>query len=79
MTTATKKVTRSVAKLERLMSAYDSYNRLDLADDGSPEMGRIVIKAQNRLIDECVECGMTYGGDEFEFAARVTTKFLCAA
>ena len=74
-----RRVTQSVAKLEGLMTALDAYNRADLADDGSYEMGRVIIRAQHRLIDACVDCGMAYDADEFEFAARVTTKFLCAA
>lgn len=73
------RTTRSVAKLERLMTAYDAYNRLDLADDGSIAAAERCIRAQNVLIDACVECGMAPDGDEFAFAARVTTRFLVAA
>ena len=69
----------SVAKLERLMSAYDAYNRLDLADDGSLEAARDCIRAQNRLIDACVDCGMPTEGDEFAVAAEHVTRFLVEA
>lgn len=72
-------VTRSLAKLERLMSALDAYNRLDLSDDGTVEAARRIIRAQNVLLDTCVECGMPPSGDEFAFASRVIGRFLTAA
>jgi hypothetical protein len=74
-----KRPTRSIAKLERLMTAYDAYNRLDAADDGSSEAAKRCIRAQNVLLDICVECGMPYEGDEFAFAAKHTTRFLVSA
>ena len=72
-------ITKSVAKLERLMSLLDAYNRLDATDDGTLAHANRCIRAQNELLDHCVECGMATDGDEFEFAARVTTQFLLAA
>lgn len=74
-----KRVTRSFAKLERLLSAYDAYNRADASDDGSFDAAKRCIRAQNVLIDTCVECGMPTDGDEFAFAAKHTTRFLVAA
>lgn len=73
------RITTSIAKLERLMTAYDAYNRLDLGDDGSVEWAQRCIRAQNVLLDTCVDCGMAPDGDEFAFAAAVTTRFLLAA
>ncbi len=75
----TRTITKSVAKLERLMTLLDAYNRLDLSDDGTVAHANRCIRAQNELLDHCVECGMATDGDEFEFAARVTTLFLLAA
>lgn len=71
--------TKSVAKLERLMSAYDAWSRLDVTDDGTVTAAQAIIRAQNVLIDACVDCGMPHDGDEFAFAARHVTRFLCAA
>ena len=62
--------------LERLMSAYDAYNRADSGDDGSFDAARRCIRAQNILIDTCVDCGMPTDGDEFAFAAEHVTRFL---
>lgn len=67
------------AQLERLMGALDRYNRLDLSDDGTVAHAQKCIRAQNELIDLCVECGMDHDASEFEFAARVTTIWLLAA
>lgn len=75
----TRTITKSVAKLERLMSLLDAYNRLDATDDGTVAHAQRCIRAQNELLDHCVDCGMATDGDEFEFAARVTTQFLLAA
>ncbi len=75
----TRTITKSVAKLERLMSLLDAYNRLDATDDGTVAHANRCIRAQNELLDHCVECGMATDADEFEFAARVTTQFLLAA
>lgn len=72
-------ITKSDAKLERLMSLLDAYNRLDATDDGTVAHANRCIRAQNELLDHCVECGMATDGDEFEFAARVTTQYLLAA
>lgn len=72
-------VTRSLAKLERLMSALDAYNRLDLADDGTVSAAQRCIRAQNVLLDTCVECGMKPDASEFEFANRVVGRFLVTA
>lgn len=74
-----KRPTRSIAKLERLMTAFDAYNRLDLSDDGTVEHAQRCIRAQNVLIDVCVDCGMRPDGDEFAFAAKHTTRFLVTA
>lgn len=75
----TRTLTKSVAKLERLMTLFDTYNRLDATDDGTVAHANRCIRAQNELLDHCVECGMATDGDEFEFAARVTTQYLLAA
>ena len=72
-------ITKSVAKLERLMSLLDHYNRLDATDDGTVAHANRCIRAQNELMDHCIECGMNHSDSEFEFAARVTTQFLLAA
>ena len=71
--------TRSLVKLERLMSALDHYNRLDATDDGSFEAAQRIIRAQNVLIDTCVECGMDPSASEFEFAGRLVGRFLTKA
>ena len=71
--------TKSAAKLERLMTALDAYNRLDATDDGTVAHAQKCIRAQNELIDRCIECGMPHSASEFEFAARHVTRFLCAA
>lgn len=67
------------AQMERLSTALDAYNRADLADDESISAARACIRAQNVLIDRCVECGMATDGDEFEFAARMVTRWLVEA
>lgn len=72
-------VTRSIAKLEVLMSAWTAYQYADRADDGSFDAAKACIKAQNRLVDACVDCGMPTDGDEFAFAAKHVTRFLLAA
>lgn len=74
-----RQVTKSIAKLERLMSLYDAYNRADIGDDGSFEAARRIIRQQNELLDQCVECGMSPSDDEFAFAGRVVTQFLLSA
>ena len=66
------------AQLEALSTAYDRYNRLDATDTGSLADAREIIRAQNRLIDACVECGMRPDGDEFSFAANTVTAWLCS-
>lgn len=75
----TRTITKSVAKLERLMTLFDAYNRLDATDDGTVAHANRCIRAQNELMDHCIECGMNHSDSEFEFAARVTTQFLLAA
>ncbi len=75
----TRAITKSDAKRERLLSLLDHYNRLDATDDGTVAHANRCIRAQNELLDHCVECGMATDGDEFEFAARVTTLFLLEA
>lgn len=72
-------VTRSLAKLERLLTAFDAYNRLDASDDGTAEAAKRTIRAQNVLLDTCIECGMKPDACEFEFASRVVGRFLVAA
>lgn len=68
------------AQMERLSTALDAYNRADLAyDDGSSEAAKVCIRAQNVLLDTCVECGMPTDGDEFAFAARMVTRWLVEA
>lgn len=73
------RTTTSPAKLERLMGALDHYNRLDATDDGSVAHAQKCIRAQNELLDQCIACGMPHDASEFEFAARVVTRFLCEA
>ena len=73
------RITKSVAKLERLMGAWDRYTRLDLLDDGTVAHAQRCIRAQNELLDLCIECGMDHDASEFAFAARVCTNFLLAA
>jgi hypothetical protein len=73
------RITRSLAKLERLLTAFDAYSRLDLADDGTVESAKRIIRAQNVLVDTCIECGMDPGASEFEFAPRLIGRFLVAA
>lgn len=72
-------VTRSLAKLERLMTALDAYIRQDLADNGTFEAARRIIRAQNVLMDTCIECGMAPDASEFEFANRIVGRFLVTA
>lgn len=64
------------AQFEALSDAYDAFNRADVADDRSVEAARVAIRAQNRLIDACVDCGMALDGDEFAFAAEIVTAWL---
>lgn len=68
--------TRSEAKLERLSTARSAYDRADACDDGSLEAARACIRAQNVLIDACVDCGMAPDACEFEFSARVIANWL---
>lgn len=75
----TRTITKSEVKLNRLLALFDHYNRLDATDDGTVAHAQRCIRAQNELLDHCVECGMATDGDEFEFAARVTTQYLLAA
>lgn len=72
-------VTRSLAKLERLLTALDAYNRLHIADDGTVEAAQRCIRAGNVLLDTCIECGMRPDAPEFEFANRVVGRFLVSA
>lgn len=67
------------AQMEVLSTVYDRYNLLDAADNGSVADAREIIRAQNRLIDACVDCGMRPDGDEFAFAAATVTAWLCSA
>lgn len=72
-------MTQRIAKTEALSTALDAYNRADQADDGSFSAAQACVRAQNALVDACVACGMRSDGDEFAFAARAVTKWLCAA
>lgn len=67
------------AQLEALSTALDAYNRADLSDDGSFDAANDCIRAQNRLIDACVDCGMPVDGDEFNWAAQRVAHWLLSA
>lgn len=69
----------SEAKLEVLSTALDSYNRANGCDDGSIGAANDCIRAQNRLLDACIDCGMSPDGDEFAFAPAMVTYWLVAA
>lgn len=67
------------ARLEALSTAQDAYVRADLAFDGSFDAANACIRAQNRLLDACVDCGMDPSDDEFDFAARTVANWLVSA
>lgn len=69
----------SDAKLEKLSDAFGAYRRADTCDDGSIGAANACIRAQNRLLDACVDCGMPLDGDEFAFAPAMVTFWLVAA
>lgn len=72
-------ITTSDAKLERLMGALDAYNSADRHDDGSHGAAKDCIRAQNVLLDTCIECGMSHDEDEFTWAATVVGYWLLRA
>lgn len=72
-------ITRSIANLERLMTAHNAHINAGISDDGSVEAAERLIRAQDRLLDACVACGMEVDGDEFAFAAEHVTRFLVEA
>ena len=68
----------SEAKLERLSTAWSAYLLADSAYMAAPSFdgAKRCIRAQNVLLDTCVECGMDLAASELEFAARVVTDWL---
>lgn len=75
----TKRPTRSHAKLEKLVTLWTAYTVADQTDPGTFEAANRLIRLQNELLDHCIECGMDREASEFEFAARVASRYLCAA
>lgn len=69
----------TLAAQERLISAYEAWSRADKLDDGSIGAANDCIRAQNRLIDACLACGMDLDGDEFVFGAKAYARFLLDA
>lgn len=67
------------AAFERLSDAWTNYLLLDGQSEAHPDdvaTAEAAIRAQNRLIDACIDCGMPHDGDEFEFAAAMVAAWL---
>lgn len=65
-----------LAAKERLLSAWQGFLYVDGKDIGSLEDAQRAIRAQNELIDACVACGMSPEDSEFEYAEKMSARFL---